>query len=147
MKITVCGSIAFHDEMLEIKERLEKLGHEVMIPPTEVKDGDGKLIPTKEGYRIRKSWTRDDGWVWERKQENMVNHFQKVGWSEAILVLNFDKEGKKGYVGGNTFLEMGVAFFLGKGIFLMNPIPALPYKEEILGMRPVVIEGDLERIK
>jgi len=147
MRITVCGSIAFHDEMLEVKEKLEKMGHEVMVPPTEVKDGNGKLISVKDSYKIRKSWTRDDGWVWERKQENMVNHFKKVDWSEAILVLNKDKNGVTGYIGGNTFLEMGMAFFLGRGIFLLNPIPNVPYKEEILGMSPTVIEGDLEKIR
>ncbi len=147
MKITVCGSIAFHDEMVEIKERLEGLRHEVRIPPTEVRGEDGKLIPVRESYRIRKGWKRDDGWVWERMQENMVNHFHKVSWSEAVLVLNKDKNGTKGYIGGNTFLEMGLAFFLGKGIFLLNPIPDVPYREEIVAMGPVVIGGDLERIR
>ena len=34
MKITICGSIAFFDEMLKVKEDLESRGHTVQIPPT-----------------------------------------------------------------------------------------------------------------
>jgi len=35
MKITICGSIAFYKEMEEVKEQLEKLGHEVKLPPSQ----------------------------------------------------------------------------------------------------------------
>lgn len=31
MKITICGSVAFQNEILSVKERLEKLGHKVKI--------------------------------------------------------------------------------------------------------------------
>jgi hypothetical protein len=53
MKITICGSIAFFDEMLQIKQELEQLGHSVQIPPTQIPDNTGKLISIKKYYEIK----------------------------------------------------------------------------------------------
>ena len=146
MKITLCGSIAFYDEMQKTKEKLEKLGHEVGIPPSEVKDGDGRTIPVKQYYEIRKGGTDKDDWIWDRKEEEMKKHFDKVVWSDAILVLNYTKNNIAGYIGANTLLEMGLAFYLNKKIYLLNPIPKISYKEEILGVKPILINGDLSKI-
>lgn len=146
MKITICGSIAFLNEMIEKKRELEKLGHKVDMPPLEVENGEGNLIPVGDYYKIRKKTTGSEGWVWDRKKWAMKKHFNKVVWSDAILVLNYDKKGVKGYVGGNTLLEMGLALHLGKKIYMINPIPELSYKEEILGMSPVILKGNLRGI-
>jgi hypothetical protein len=73
-------------------------------------------------------------------------HFDKVEWSDAILVLNYCKNGVDNYIGANTLLEMGLAFHLNKNIYLLNEIPELSYKEEILGMFPIVINNDLAKI-
>jgi hypothetical protein len=53
MKITICGSIAFFDEMLAIKEKLQQLGHEVDLPPLETKDENGQTISIKE-FMVKK---------------------------------------------------------------------------------------------
>lgn len=74
-------------------------------------------------------------------------YFEKVNWSDAILVLNYDKNNIIGYIGGNTLMEIGVAFFLKKKIYLLNLIPEISYKEEIIGMKPIIINGDLSIIK
>ena len=113
----------------------------------EVKDKDGNNIPVQKYYELRKSETDNHSWVWDRKNEAMKTHFSKVAWADAVLVLNCDKNNVKGYVGANTLIEMGIALHLGKKIFLMNQIPELSCKEEILGMKPVVISGDLGNIK
>jgi len=147
MKITLCGSIAFIDEMVAARKELELSGHEVEMPPLEVMGGAGEMISVKEYYAIRKETSSDEHWVWRRKAESIHNHFEKVAWAEAILVLNYDKNGVVGYIGANTLLEMGVAFYLKKPIYLFNPIPGMSYKEEILGMWPIVIDGDLKQIK
>ena len=146
MKITICGSIAFYDKMLEIKRELEELKHEVDLPPFEIKDDKGRMIPVLEYYRIRKSETSDDSWVWNEKERAIRNHFDKIVWADVILVVNYDKNNVPGYIGGNTFLEMGIAFFLKKKIFLLNPIPEVSYREEILGMKPIVINNSLNEI-
>ncbi|MDQ5961586.1 MAG: hypothetical protein QG581_507, partial [Patescibacteria group bacterium] len=43
-------------------------------------------------------------------------------------------------------LEMGLALYLRKPIYLWNPIPEISYKEELLGMWPVVLDRDLKKI-
>ena len=62
-------------------------------------------------------------------------------------VCNYDKKDIKGYIGGNTLMEMGLAFFLKKKIYLLNEIPEISYKEEILGVKPIIIIGDLSKIE
>jgi len=146
MKITLCGSIAFQDEILSIKEKLEKLGHEVKIWSSKVKDENERLIPVQEYYKIRRTANNNEKWVWDRKAEAIFKHFKKVAWSDAILITNYDKNDVKGYIGGNTLMEMGLAFFLKKKIYLLNEIPELPYKEEILGVKPVILKGNLTKI-
>lgn len=143
MKITICGSIAFFDEMLKLKTQLEQLGHEVKLPPTEEPDEHGQMMPVIKYYQIRKTAKPTDTWVWDRKAEAMLKHFEKVAWSDAILVLNETKREVPHYIGGNTLMEMGVAFYLKKKIFLLYPIPDMSYTEEIIGMKPTVINGNL----
>lgn len=66
---------------------------------------------------------------------------------DAVLVANYEKNGITGYIGGNTFLEIGFAHVLNQRIYLLNPIPEIPYyKSEIEAMRPVIINDDLEKI-
>lgn len=146
MRITLCGSIAFMDEMIRVKSELEAAGHEVKLPPTEVPDEHGVMIPVGEYYKRRKAAGVDETWIWERKTEAMRNHFDKVVWADAVVVVNVTKNGIEHYVGGNTFLEMGVAFHLKKPIYLLNPIPKQDNAEELIAMNPVVLNGDIAKI-
>ena len=146
MKITICGSIAFYDEMLEIKKKLEQLGHQIKFPPNEIMNEKGDMIHVKEYYDIRKSTSTKEGWIWDRKEEAMRLHFQKIEWSDAVLILNYEKNNIPDYIGANTLLEMGLAFHLGKKIYLLNQIPDITYSEEILGMKPNIINGNLNLI-
>ena len=66
---------------------------------------------------------------------------------EAILVCNFDKKEIKNYIGGNSFLEIGFAYILGKKIFILNSIPEMFYKAEIIGMEPIILDGDLTKVQ
>lgn len=147
MKITICGSIAFYEKMQKAKKDLKNMGHEVDIPPCELRDDTGKIISIQEYYKIRKAGSDDEKWIWDRKKWAIKKHFEKVVWSDAILVLNYEKNNIPGYVGANTLIEMGLALHLDKSIYLLNPIPEISYKEEILGMQPVIINGDLSNIK
>ncbi|PIS07706.1 hypothetical protein COT78_01910 [Candidatus Berkelbacteria bacterium CG10_big_fil_rev_8_21_14_0_10_43_13] len=67
--------------------------------------------------------------------------------ADAVLVLNLDKNGVKNYVGGNTLMEIGFAHILNQKIFMLNPIPEMPYcKSEIEAVKPIIINGDLKKI-
>jgi hypothetical protein len=78
--------------------------------------------------------------LWDKKHDLILDHFKKIEWAEAILVLNHDKNGVVGYIGGNTLMEMGLALHLDKKIFMTNQVPDVSYKEEILGIKPIVIK-------
>jgi hypothetical protein len=79
--------------------------------------------------------------------DDVINlYYKKIKEMDAILILNLEKNNIKGYIGGNTFLEMGFAHVLNKKIFLLNEIPEMGYKDEIVAMKPVILEGDLNRI-
>ena len=116
MKIIISGSILFYDEMLKTKEKLEKLGHEVELPPTETKDEKGEPISIKEFHTLRKNEKDPKSWIWNKKEELIQEHFNKIKWSDANLVINHEKKGAKNYIGANTLIDMGISFFLNKKI-------------------------------
>lgn len=145
MKVLICCSIAFIDVAKAMKEQLERNGHEVKMPPMEIPNEHGWLIPSQQYYKLRKADQGNSGWIWERKAEAMKDHFKKVEWADTILVVNLTKNDIMGYVGGNTFLEMGLAFHLGKRIFMVCPIPDMPYcREEIIAMGVTIVGRHLE---
>lgn len=125
MKIVICGSMRFYKEMGEWQEKLEKRGFEVLTPTLfdfhKIRDEEGDLKRFEEYKRI------------ETKK-----HFDKVRDADAILILNYDKDGKINYIGGNTFAEVAYAIALnychGKKIkiYTVNPLPKdVPYHEEL----------------
>lgn len=147
MKITICGSLAFMDEMEKTKQHLERLGHEVKMPPGLLDDGRGGQISAADRYRAIKEARPSDAWVWNLKEAAMRLHFDKVAWADAVVIINEEKNGIAGYVGANTLLEMGLAFYLHKPIYLIHPVPEISYRDEILGMKPIVVGQDFSNMK
>ncbi len=153
MKITVCGSIAFYKEMEELKDVLKAKGHEVLIPllRNEIPEmgGDRKIYFSKyvEENGGMDSFPPDHP-LWDIKESAIRDHYEKIEWADVIVVANHEKRGIQGYVGGNTLIEIGVAFFLKKPIYILNPVSSeLSYKQEILGMKPILLNGNLDLIK
>lgn len=138
MKITICGSVTFMDEMNELKESLISMGFEEVQIPMGFGDND------KE---IKEKMTRDEDGKRKIAFDLINQHWNKILKSDCVLIANYEKKGVPGYVGGNTFLEMGFAFVTGKPIFMLNPIPDMPYSSEMEGMQPIVINNDLTKIK
>lgn len=66
--------------------------------------------------------------------------------NEAVLILNFNKNSVKDYIGGSTFIEAFKAFEIGRKIFLYNPIPKGSLSDELVGFAPIIIKGNLKRI-
>ncbi len=137
MKIVICSSVSFAKEVMEIKNELEKLGHQVTPPH------GFDLFAKKENYiEDRKEATK-------RKIEGdlIKGYFKTIQESDAILAVNKDKHGIKNYIGGNTFLEIGFAHVLDKKIFLLYPVPDMLYADEILAMAHTIINNDFSKIK
>jgi len=138
MKITLCGSIKTADKLVEIYEQLEKLGHQPMMHEKMFAIGRGELDEVPDGV--------------EHAEVKRANNYIKwwhdlIVSGDGILVCNFDKNGIKNYIGGNTFLEIGFAHVSDKKIFLLNPVPEdVPYVDEIKAMADIVLNGDLSKI-
>ena len=153
MKITICGSIAFYTEMESARDELIKQGHEVKIPElaldAPVEFGGGKKVYF--GQYIEQNGGIDafppEHKVWDMKEGAINDHYAKIDWCDGILVINQDKRGISGYIGGNTLIEIGVAFYLKKKIYILNSVSSeLSYKQEIMGMKPVMLSGNLALI-
>ena len=126
----------FHDEMLKTKMKLESMGHMVFVP-------SGAYDKSRNEYYV----DTDEERITVKIEHDLIReHFRYIEQSDAILILNYQKKGIDGYIGGNTFLEMGHAFGLGKMIYLLNPIPEMDYKIEMHAMQPVALDGDLSKI-
>lgn len=134
MKIVICGSMKFMEQMLEIKKSLEQSGHVVDLPTWENLHLAG--LPREEFLT--------------KKKEYILTHFVRIKENDAILVPNFTKNGITNYIGGNTLVEIGIAFEHGKQIFIYNQLPPpeeLSYVDEIEAMQPIVLNGDLSKIQ
>jgi nucleoside 2-deoxyribosyltransferase len=131
MKLIVCASMDFAKETLEAKVLLESMNHEVEVPAEIHRHLSGEYVDNKS----------------EKLELDVIKkYYHKIAESDAILVLNYDKNGIEGYIGGNTFLEMGFAHVLDKPIYLLNQIPEMGYKDEIEAMQPVILQGNLKNI-
>ena len=140
MKITLCGSVKFADKFVEIYKKLEEMGHKPMIHEKMFGIADGTATAIIDGIE------KDHGKL--KRQEGFIKWWHDcIKGGDAILVINYDKNGIKNYIGGNTLMEIGFAHVNDKKIFLLNPIPKkVPYVDEIEAMVDVVLDGDLGKI-
>ncbi|MDD2516280.1 MAG: hypothetical protein PHF46_04770 [Candidatus Gracilibacteria bacterium] len=150
MIITICSSIDFSPKIIEVKTKLEKMGHTVNIPYFTQKMIDGEM--TYEEYLESKEKNGGDILLRKSQQVDMIKRYWNlIKNSDAILVLNLEKKGIENYIGGSTLMEIGFAYGHDKKIFLFNPIPQkserIHYVDEILDAKPIVINGNLNKIK
>ena len=124
MKITIVGNISFLEKFREAKEFLEKQGHKVIVP-----EKDPMPEPISPSVKRK---------AMEKFNENLRK-------SDAILVMNYTKDGKENYIGANSLMEIGMAFILQKKIFVLNPFPEF-CKDELEAIDAQVLSGDLSRI-
>jgi len=139
MKITICGSLTFAKEMLQAKEKLEQMGHRVNIPldALDVASGNHNHDDLEADYQLC------------MKDNTMRTHFNFIEDSDAVLVLNYDKNNIKGYIGTASLMEIGLAYHLGRKIFLLYPFPSHAeqrWAHEVRIIQPTIINGDLTKI-
>ena len=136
MRIFVICSKAFYKNIPPIKEKLEEMGHTIELPNSYYELDDEKNACDLGS---------DEHTKFKSKMLKMSS--ERMWRMDAVLTLNFDKDGKKNYIGGATFLELYEAFMQDKKIFLYNDIPEGMLFDEISGFSPVVINGDLDLVK
>jgi hypothetical protein len=132
MKIFIICSKAFYNKVIPIKQILEKAGHKISLP--NCFDDPGTEARYREmGKKEHAKW-----------KAGMIGRSEyEINRNDAVLVLNFDKDDQKNYVGGATFLEMYDAFRSGKKIYMYNDIPNGMLKDEIEGFEPVMLHQNL----
>lgn len=127
----------YTEKMIELKDRLVELGHDAFVTDLHT-PFIGKTDEEKEKIKIEQKMNKDA----------IREFWRAMQGADAVLVANYDKHGIKNYIGGNTLMEIGFAHVLDQKIFLLNPIPDIPYyKSEIEAVRPVIINGDLNKVK
>lgn len=131
--------MAFAKEMLETKKKLEEMGHSVGLPyetelhlekPDFVDDLSNNLQYCIDNDVMRKG-------------------FDEIAKADAILVLNHPRKGIRGYIGTSTLMEIAIAYYLHKKIFLLNPVPhfdEVRWAHEIAIVQSTIIDGDLSRV-
>ena len=112
MKVVICGSMSASKEMVEVENKLKELGHEVVLP--------GFTHEYAKMDTLSKMHTES---ARNKVEHDLIKgYFNKIKEADAVLILNVERKGIKGYVGGNSFLEMGFAFVLDKPIYLLYEI-------------------------
>lgn len=137
----ICGSMQFAKEMLEARSELEKAGHEVIMPgdvhscvvDPNLKDEPGRDYEKELRQCIERDLLKDG--------------LRKIEGSDAVLFLNNDKNDIAGYMGASGLMELGVATYLGKKIYLLYEVDRhQKYAIEINLIQPIILNGDLSKI-
>jgi len=136
MKIFIGCSKHFYSKINKIKKELEENEHKITLP-------NSFNNPFKE--EEMKNLNKEEHIKW--KSNMMKKDETNIKPNDAILILNFEKHGKPNYIGGATFLEVYKAWELNKKIFFYNPLPKCSFTDELIGINPIIINGDLNLIK
>lgn len=137
MKIGVVGSMQFTENMIELKDKLCKMGHDAYLTTLST-PFIGKTDKEKEKIKLHQKYNMDA----------IREFWSMMQGGDAILVANYDKNGVNNYIGGNTLMEIGFAHVLNQKVYLLNAIPDIPYyKTEIQAVKPIIINRDLSLIK
>jgi hypothetical protein len=141
--IVICSSLVFVKKAFEIKDKLTKMGYRVILPKTYMK------MKREGNFNVKdyKTWYVNDK-DYKIKKMLINDHFKKIIAGDAILVINAKKNGADGYIGGNTLMEITIAYFYKKPIFILNNIPENHlFKEELMGIGAIFLNEDVGNIR
>ncbi len=140
--IVICSSTSFYKQIFEIEKQLKDLRFKVVIPL------NAKKMKQANNFNpeLYKTWHKNPC-DYKRKAYLTRKHFNEIEKGDCILVTNYNKNGKYGYIGGAVLGEMNLAFYLKKPIYILNPIDTTSnFVEELYGMFPIIINGNLKKI-
>ena len=130
--------MSFYKELIDIEETLKSKGFHVNIPISAQamrKHNDFDVTHFKNVFTLK------------QKAEFIKKNFQKITQGDAILVINNSKNGIHGYIGANVLMEIALAFYFKKKIYIWNPIPEnADYREELLAFDVAIINQQVDKI-
>lgn len=126
--------------MVQIADAIKKYGHEGWIH-----DDYRDLVSGKMNDDARHA--NGESADIKRERDYFRLHYRRILESDAIIVVNNEYKGVKGYIGGNVLIEMGQAYVNDKKIFLLYDAPTeLAYVDEIKAMDSVSLGGNIANI-
>lgn len=128
--------MSFSKEMLQLKSDLESLGFlDVVIPHNTERYASNELAETSHEA------------VKEKLDRDLIrSYYQEIASADAVIIANYDKNGIKNYIGGNSFLEAAFAHVLNKKLYFLFDIPEMMYSDELKVFQPIVLNGELKQI-
>jgi hypothetical protein len=141
--ICFCASAAFYKHVNQLADQAAQLGYTPVVPKiatTMRQSGNYEVAAIKTWYQ-----NPDD---YSIKRQLMDEHFKKVAESDATLVVNDQKYDVDGYIGPNVLMELAIAYYLHKQIYVLNDVnPNNSTYEEVMGMGVISLHGDLTNLK
>ena len=132
--------MSFAKEMLEAQKTLQGMGHTAEVPcDTDMHIEKPEFIDNIDGNYVH---CLEKDIVWKC--------FDLVAKADAILLLNYPKNNIGGYVGTSSLMELGLAYYLKKKLYLLYPFPdpnKIRWAHEVSIMLPVILNGDLKNLK
>jgi hypothetical protein len=127
MRVLIHASLDLRDLILHAAQVLKDAGADVLLPDLQryqhIRDVEGRQ---EEFDQIKHRLSRENA--------------ELVASTDVLYILNADHRNIPNYVGGNSFYEMSIAFFLNRPIWLMNEVPDnMPYTEEIRSFFPKIV--------
>jgi len=139
-RVAACASASLYAELISFSNEIDSTKIDLILPNMAVRMKYGST----DSDKTKINWAETS---YEYKAELIREHFTEIEKCDAVLVTNFPKNGKEDYIGGNVLMEMTVAFYLKKPIFVLHSAPEYsPLIDEIMGMQPVFLNGDTSKI-
>lgn len=142
LNLAICSSASFYKEVIELSYKLEEEEITAILPRTAAK----MKLEGRENDEAQIDWA-SASIGYHGKSILIRQHFDEIAQADAILVTNYNKHGKANYIGPNVLMEMAIAFYLNKPIYVLNAAPTdSPLIDEILGLEPTFLDGDISKI-
>ena len=122
MRIVLSGSSKVKENVFQVAKELRNKGYEVVVPKEFIIDLEKKEASLKHLDEICKNET------------------------EILLAVNEPKNGIENYIGPNTFVEIAMAFYKQKKVYVLNDLYK-PYLDELEGWGVIPLKGDLNKLK
>ncbi|MBD9507971.1 hypothetical protein IB277_14590 [Ensifer sp. ENS07] len=128
-RFVICGSMAFAPQMERIAQHFAERDI-LAIPPDDV-DLTAEYGTQAEYNRFKRGAS--------------IAHIRKIRDPRTIgiLVANFEKHGRRSYIGPNSFAEIAIAFAGRKRVFVLDGIPR-DYADELNAWGVVDLKGNLD---
>ena len=140
MKITICGSSSFRAEKVKAMADLKKMGHIPLLDTDCIDIAAGRNPELAKRVATETAKTK-------REKDYIRMYYEMIKNSDAILIVNPEKNGIKNYIGANSFLEIGYAHALNKKIYILYDLPEQNYiYDELYAIEITVLNGDFGKI-